>query len=79
VNRLFSWTPPGQYQAEVLAKRVSTGRYASHYLKLAPWGPRRMPEDVRVPKPVLDQRNEGDAVKVIVNKGLFSIPWYQVR
>lgn len=79
MNRLSAWTPPEQHQAKVLAKRVSKGKHTSYYLKLAPWGPRTTPDDVRVSRTVFERKNKGDVAEIVVNKGLFCIPWFQVR
>lgn len=79
LNGLSDRTPSTVYKAQVLSKRVSSGKGTTYYLKLSAWGPRTAESEVSVSKSVYESRKAGDIVRVLVFRGGFRIPWYYVR
>lgn len=64
------------YSAEIINKRISTGKNTSYYLKLSPWGPRTSSKDVSVSKGFYNSVQIKDSTKVHVKKGTLNIPWF---
>ncbi len=79
LNRAFDGSVPTTYQAQVMSKRVSRGKSTTYYLEISPWGPKKEPDDVDVPKSVYNAHATGDTVRVTVKAGGFGIPWFYVR
>lgn len=78
LNGTLDTSSPSLYKARVLGKRASIGRHPSYYLKLSPWGPKNVQQEVDVGKRVYEKRRVGDHVDVVVRQGKFGIPWFFV-
>jgi len=76
LNGILDKSSPSVYKAQVVGKRVSTGKHTSYNLKLSPWGPRKEEKEVDVAKSVYGKHEIGDYVRVIVRQGRFGIPWF---
>ncbi len=78
VNCLFDKSEPEIFNAKVLSKRVSTGKYTSYNLEITPWGPQKEVDEVQVSKPFYEQLETDDEVNIYFMKGKFNIAWYEV-
>jgi len=68
------------YRVQVFDRHYSRGsRSTSYYLRLAPWGPRRAPQDVSVPRGLYASAPPGSVVCIHQGPGALGIPWYVVR
>ena len=76
LNCFYDLSTPELYEAEMLDKRISTGKNTSYYVALSPWGPRQETEEVKIPAYQYEQLEPGDVVEVYVNNGLLNIPWF---
>jgi hypothetical protein len=79
LNGILDMSSPTVYKAQVIEKRISSGRHVFYYLKLSQWGPRKEIKEVDVGKSVYEKREFGDIVRVIVKEGRLGIPWFYVR
>lgn len=78
LNCYYDRSEPARFRAEVLGKRVSSGKTTSYYLDLSAWGPRKEPEDVSVDKDLYNRIEAGSEVDIWFRKGLLDIPWFIV-
>lgn len=78
-NSLLDQSPATVYRTALADKHVSSGRYTTYYLALAPWGPDMEMGDVSVPRSFYQSVKTGDKVCVMVRPGALRIPWYAVR
>ena len=78
VNCLFDKSEPEIFNAKILSKRVSTGKYTSYNLEITPWGPQQEVDEVQVSKPIYEQLEKDDEVNIYFMKGKFDIAWYEV-
>lgn len=78
VNCVFDKSTPQEYTAIVLDHRSESGKNAEHYLKLSPWGPRKKPEEVSVPRWLYYEVPISGKVKIRFKQGLLKIPWFTV-
>jgi hypothetical protein len=80
INCSFDNSEAKIYKTEVLGKRVHRGRKStSYYVKVAPWGHHRDKEQIRIPAYDYNRLNVGDTVNIVFKKGVFNIPWYNLR
>jgi hypothetical protein len=79
VNCLFDKSTPQIFHANVLAKRISSGKTTTYYLDLSPWGQRKEADEVTVSKEVFDRANINDDVNIYFMEGRFGIPWFEVN
>jgi hypothetical protein len=63
----------------VIAKRVTTGKSATHYLRVPAWGLRPRPNEIEVKRDVYDAVPVGGAVCLQVHPGALGMPWYEVN
>ncbi len=66
------------YSAQVLGKHISSGRYRSYRLNIAPWGPMEEPSRVGVSSTTYNAVMPGDEVCIQLHSGSLHIPWYRV-
>ncbi len=78
-NCRYDISAPEIFSAQVLDKHVSKGKTTRHSLLLSPWATRTVPENVTVSKPLYDLLAEQDSVTLVLHKGKFGIPWYEVQ
>lgn len=78
VNCLFDKSEPKIFNAKILSKRVSTGKYTSYNLEITPWGPQKEVDEVQVSKPLYEQLEKDDEVTIYFMNGKFDIAWYEV-
>jgi hypothetical protein len=71
-------SPPVVHRAEVVGHHVSRGKTVTHYLTLAPWGPRTHPDDVKVSSLVYAEVEDGQTVGIEVRSGRLGFPWFRV-
>jgi hypothetical protein len=75
-NALLDRNPARVFEAEVVYKRVSTGRYVtSWHLELGAWGPIGASQ-VSVPRTLFDAVQMGGQVCALLQPGAFGISWY---
>ena len=79
VNCLFDKSAPQVFHAKVLDKRMSSGKTASYYLELSPWGLREVANEVSVAKDVFGRANVSDDVNIYFMEGRFGIAWFEVN
>ncbi len=78
LNGAFDKSKPSLYPAQVISKRISSGKSTTYYLRLTPWGPQKESDDVTVSKQLYNRLRQGDAVNVGLWKGWLGIPWFAV-
>jgi hypothetical protein len=67
------------YTAQVTGHHVTHGRSTRYYLRLQPWGPIQVVEDVSVPSGVYDTTAVGDTVCPELHPGWLHAPWFRFR
>lgn len=67
------------YSAEVTGHHITHGRSTKYYLRLQPWGPVHVVEDVSVPSSLYRATAAGDTVCPELHPGRLNAPWFQVR
>lgn len=77
-NCIYDKSEPGNYQVQVLEKRINEGKKVTYYLKVTPWAIRTEPNEVEVSEQLYDQKEIGDSVNVIVKSGSLVVPWFTV-
>lgn len=77
-DSLLDHSTPQVFQAEVLHKRISSGRSTTWYLQLAPWGPQDHPDEVSVHSSLYNSVQPGQTVCIYLYPGALKIPWFQV-
>lgn len=60
-------------------ERMTSGRYASAYLRLAAWGPYEVEAEYAVPRAVHDGVSIGDSVCVDLHPGALRARWYVIH
>ena len=76
-NALLDRGPAKVFEARVVNKRVSTGRYSTTWhVELGPWGPIQQAGEVSVPRALYDSVQIGGQVCALLQKGAVGIPWY---
>ena len=79
-NKLFDQAPPKMYLTFVLDRSVNKiSRHIERDLRLGPWGPRKTPANVEVPRRVFDAVRVDDSVCVLLHPGAFGIAWFEVE
>lgn len=79
INCAFDHSGAKVYNAIILRKAITTGKFNSYYLKLTPWGPVKDAEEAEVNIQSYNQTNIGDTVKVNLKQGLLHIPWFYIN
>lgn len=75
VNCFYDQSNSKQYSAQVLSKRISSGKTTTYYFKLSPWGPQLEENEVSVDEENYNHVVEGAEVKIYYKTGLLEIPW----
>jgi hypothetical protein len=79
-NKLLDQAPPKMYLTFVYDRSVSKiSRHIERDLRLGPWGPRKAPANVEVPRRVFDAVRVDDSVCVLLHAGGFRIAWFEVE
>ncbi len=78
-NCVYDKSEPTVYNAEVVGKRVSSGKHTTYYVKVTPWGHHYDKEEISVPKSQYDEIQIGQSIKIDLKQGLFDIPWYYIE
>jgi len=79
-NKLLDRAPPKMYLTFVYDRSVSRiSRHIERDLRLGPWGPRKAPENVEVPRRVFDAVKADDSVCVMLHPGALGIAWFEVE
>jgi hypothetical protein len=79
-NKLFDRAPPKMYLTFVLDRSVNKiSRHIERDLRLGPWGPRKVPANVEVPRRVFDAVRVYDSVCVLLHPGALTIAWFEVE
>lgn len=78
-NCVYDTSEPTVYSAEVVDKRISTGKHTTYYVKVMPWGHHYDKEEISVSRTQYDEIGIGQTVKIDLQKGLFNIPWYYIE
>lgn len=79
INCWYDKSAPDYYNAEVLGKRISSGKSTTYYIELAPWGPQKKNEEVSVNKNLYNDLEVSDGVDIYYKKGLLNIPWLIIK
>ncbi|HWN74879.1 MAG TPA: hypothetical protein VNO13_03995 [Candidatus Udaeobacter sp.] len=77
-DSLLDHSAPQILQAEVIHKRISSGRSTTWYLRLTPWGPPDHPAEVSVHSSLYNSVQPGQTVCVYLYPGALKIPWFEV-
>ena len=78
INCLYDTSPATIYKAQVLDKRISSGKTTTYHLKLSSWGPRTEAEEVSVERDLYKYIEAGASVEVHLKPGLLEVLWYWV-
>jgi hypothetical protein len=79
-NKLLDQAPPKTFLTFVYDRSVSKiSRHIERDLRLGPWGPRKAPANVEVPRRVFDAVRVDDSVCVMLHPGAFGIAWFEVE
>lgn len=79
LNCSYDRSRPETFYAEVLGKRISSGKSTTYYITVSAWGPQEEINEVSVSENLYDQLEFQDEVVVYFSKGLLSIPWFTVE
>lgn len=77
-NALLDHSEGQVFRAQVLAKRISSGKSTTYYFMVDPWGPRSEPNEVSVSRALYQATPVGQNVCVWLRKGSLSVPWFVV-
>lgn len=75
-NALFDRSVPSVYPVKILARHHTTGKGATFYFSVAPWGPRIAINDIVVRPAFYRTKEPGDVICVRQHGGAFRMPWY---
>ncbi len=78
INCYYDHSEPKHYTAEILSKRISSGKTKTGYFKLSPWGNQKEADEVSVGKNLYKRLEVGDSVQIYLRNGKLSIPWFEV-
>lgn len=78
LNGVYDQSESEVFKAQVLNKRVSSGKLTTYYLELSPWGPQKNVDEVSASKELFNRLEKNDRVTINFNKGQFDIPWFRV-
>jgi hypothetical protein len=79
LNSVLDNSAPYVYKAQLIQKRVSSGRSTTYYFTLSPWALKKEESEIRVRKGVFDRHQNNEDVEVITRFGRFGIPWFFVQ
>lgn len=79
INALGDRATPTQYQTEVVAMRISSGKSRTHYLKLRRWGDLKEDEEITVSGSMYDNTNVGDELILNQYPGALGMSWVVVE
>src|ERR1700722_8298626 len=77
-NAVLDRSNGSSYATTGSGKHVTSGRIRTPKLRLAPWGPRTIEEDVTVPWDLYRSASVGQTVCVLLRPGAFGIRWYRL-
>ena len=77
-NCHYDRSPAETWHVEVTGKHEHHGKSTTFYLELSPWGKYTDGKQVTVSGSFYRAVNAQDSVDVLLNKGKWGIPWYQV-
>lgn len=78
-NVLLDKSEPTPYQATIIDKRISGGKYPSYNLKVTPWiDEKRANKEISVGKKLYMQTEANDIVLLKLHKGFLGVPWVRV-
>jgi len=77
-NAAFDESEPTYYKAEILNRRVSSGKSTTYYFELSPWGPETKAKEVSVSKDIYNSKSTGDSAVIYFSRGVYKIPYYLV-
>jgi hypothetical protein len=79
-NKLLDQAAPKMYLTFVYDRSISKiSRHIERDLRLGPWGPRKAPANVEVPRRVFDAVKADDSVCVLLHPGAFRMAWFEVE
>ncbi len=77
-NCYYDESIPQNHQAEIINKRISSGKTTTYYLELAPWADQIESNEVSVSEEFYDRIETGDSVNIYLKDGVYEIPWLMV-
>jgi uncharacterized membrane protein len=77
LNCKFDKSESTVFRSKVLDRTIKSKQ--EYHLRLEPWGPQKEAADILVSKKVYDHARINDKVEVHLKKGLFGIPWLEVK
>jgi hypothetical protein len=77
-NSYFDTSAPSVFRTPITGMHKTSGKTASYYLKLEPWGPRTAAQDVEVARDFYDTASVGTAVCVYLLSGALDVRWFEV-
>lgn len=75
----FDSSPGDSYSTTVVGMHQSHGRSTTYYLRLAPWGPVPLAQDVSVPASLYRATSQGDSMCLVLHPGRLRAPWFRVN
>ena len=79
LNCILDTSVPRTYKAQIMNKRISSGRNTKYYITLSPWELKNEVSGIKVEQDVYDRHNTKENVDVITRKGRFDIPWFYIQ
>jgi hypothetical protein len=78
-NTYFDESVPSVFRTRIAGMRKSSGKHTSYHVKLEPWGPRTVAEDVEVSRGFYGAASVGNTVCVSLFSGALSVRWFTLR
>jgi hypothetical protein len=78
LNCMYDKSNPELFNAEVLDKRINSGKSTTYYIKLSAWGRQQEIDEVSVSKKLYNEVEIKDSVNIFFMKGRFEIPWIEI-
>jgi hypothetical protein len=79
LNCILDTSVPRTYKAQIMNKRISSGRHTKYYIALSPWELKNEVSEIAVKRNVYDSHNTKEDVDVITQNGRFDIPWFYIQ
>lgn len=77
-NTVLDRSEPRTYAAPILKKYIGSGKSRSTNFVIGPWGPAEGERTIIVPLALYKTKEAGDSVTVLLHKGFYGIPSYEI-
>ncbi len=78
INCRYDHSNPKVFKAQVLNKKIVSGKTTTYYFDVSSWSSIEKIEEVTVSKVLYNKTNEGEIISIDVMKGNFGIPWFEI-